>query len=154
MIDLNDLQIQVTDFLAGNIPVDCIKRDADRYRRISSNHERMALTDEISTEQFYRWKGRFLIHQPTSIAFGTRYLVVKGEYPRIFGGPGSDEIMERVIEEISRTSKFDDFPFWRSFLTMDRNKELVRELEEHREKMGKRGSLAVCKKPTKKASLF
>lgn len=154
MIDLNDLQIQVTDFLAGTVPEDCVKKDADRYRRISSSHERQQLTHEVSTEQFYRWKGRFLIHQPTSIAFGSRYLVVKGEYPRIFGGPGSEQILEQVIDEISRSSEFDDFPFWRSFLTMERNKDLVQELEEHRKRVGKRGAQAMCKKPTKKSTLF
>lgn len=154
MIDLNDLQIQVFDFLAGNPPEDCVKKDSDRYRRISSSHERMALTNEVSTEQFYRWKSKFLIHQPTSIAFGSRFLVVKDEYPRIFGGPGADQVLEQVILEISRTSEFDDLPFWRSFLTMERNKELVQELEAHREKIGKRGAKSVCKKPNTKATLF
>lgn len=155
MIDVSDFQTRVLDFMNGKVPGvvpdDISKKDADRYRKATNNHERLQLTSTVHTEQFYQWKGHYLQHQPTAIAFGQRFLVVAGEYPRLLNSPQGQDILEQVIFEVINTPEYDNLPFWRSFLTMDYNDELRSELEEHRRKQKK---TTVLSKPTKKATLF
>lgn len=150
MIDLDNLQNLVLDYMNGNPPADISKKDSDRFRKVGNSHERLLLTDEVHLEKFYKWRGHYILHQPTAIAIGERFLVVKGEHPRLLNSPQGQDILERVIQEISQTSKYDNLSFWNSFLTLEMNQELVESLEEQR-----RGSKKPVrmKKPTK-ATLF
>jgi len=144
MIDLNSLQTFVHDYMNGIVPPDCSKRDSDRFKRTGGSHERLDLTDEIHLEKFYRWRGRYLLHQPTAIAVGERFLVIRGYHPVPLNTPQGQQLLETIIFEISQNTKFDTFPFWNSFFTMEMNEDLVEELEKYRKKM----NLSTKKKAT------